>query len=195
MKLRFFGDSYDIVKKSLINWLSPFGEWSVHPMFTEQVSPEAATEFSKFLGASLLSVEVLTPRTDRTEYFASSHKCGHLFLDPDTGLWMKPEPPTRRRPSYLFGEELIAIVRTRPNSLTLVFDKSIARGAERSQTEKKLRRLMSQGLYGVAYVSQVCFILVALDPALIDEAHGRIRKDSKLPLSRLVKLNAVGSRL
>lgn len=39
MKLQYFGDSYDIVKKSLICWLSEFGPWVTHPMFTEDVSP------------------------------------------------------------------------------------------------------------------------------------------------------------
>jgi len=39
MRMRYFGDSYDIVKQSLLRWLRPLGEWSVHPMFTEPVSP------------------------------------------------------------------------------------------------------------------------------------------------------------
>jgi hypothetical protein len=39
MKLRYFGDSYDIVKKSMLAWLSPFGKWQTHPMFTEVVVP------------------------------------------------------------------------------------------------------------------------------------------------------------
>jgi len=104
VKLSFFGDSYDIVKQCLINWLS-FGEWLVHPMFTEPVSPEAAAEYSRFLGASLLSVEVLTPKTDRSQYFGTCHTCGHLFLDPDTGLWIKRARPARalRDPVALSG--------------------------------------------------------------------------------------------
>jgi hypothetical protein len=40
MKLQYFSDSYDIVKKSLIAWLA--GNWAVHPMFTEQVESQAA---------------------------------------------------------------------------------------------------------------------------------------------------------
>lgn len=194
MRPQFFGDSYDIVKQSLIDWLSGFGEWLVHPMFTVSVSRGAATEFSRFLGATLLSVDVLTPETDRSEYFTSCHKCGHLLLDPDIGLRIKRTAPAQA-PSYLFGAELISMVRARPNSLTLVFDQSVARGAERSQIEQKLSHLLSQGIHGLAYVSHACFVLVGLDGALIDKAYQRIRKESRLPLGRLVKLNAAYRRV
>jgi len=54
MKLNYFGDSYDIVKKSLISWLWDFGPWSTHPMFTELVSSEKAAAFSRFLGVQLI---------------------------------------------------------------------------------------------------------------------------------------------
>jgi hypothetical protein len=36
--MRYFGDSYDIVKQSLIRWLADFGQWSAHPMFPEGVA-------------------------------------------------------------------------------------------------------------------------------------------------------------
>ena len=38
MRMDIFGDSYHNVKKSLLRWLKRFGDWSVHPMFTEKGS-------------------------------------------------------------------------------------------------------------------------------------------------------------
>jgi len=47
MRMRYFGDSYDIVKQSLLRWLQSFGPWSVLPMFTEPVSDEEASKRSR----------------------------------------------------------------------------------------------------------------------------------------------------
>lgn len=106
MKRQYFGDSYDIVKKSLIAWLSSFGSWATHPMFTESFEPELAAAFSRLLGTSLLSESVLTPRTNRADYFSPCRTAGNLFLDPDTGVCLQ----TRRHSksvSYVFGGELV----------------------------------------------------------------------------------------
>jgi len=54
MKLKFFGDSYDILKKSFIASLGEFGEWSTHPMFTEQVSEEQAEAFAQLLNTTVI---------------------------------------------------------------------------------------------------------------------------------------------
>ena len=42
MKLKHLGDSYDIVKKSLLQWLSAFGPWAAHPMLRHPTSPAEA---------------------------------------------------------------------------------------------------------------------------------------------------------
>jgi hypothetical protein len=86
MRMRYFGDSHDIVKQSLLRWLRPFGEWSVHPMFTEPVSASDVSVFERFLGAKVISTDVLTNNTDRSAYFSGACSCGNLFLDPDTGI-------------------------------------------------------------------------------------------------------------
>ncbi len=90
MKFKYFGDSYDVVKKSLIAWLCEFGGWYAHPMFTEPVTPDQSALFARFLDAKLVSAEELTPRTDRAAYFSSCLSAGNLFLDPDTGIHLVP---------------------------------------------------------------------------------------------------------
>jgi hypothetical protein len=86
MRLQHFGDSYDIVKKAMLQWLEPFGPWAAHPMFTEPFTPMNANKFARFLGVPLVSFQVLEAATDRDAYFAVDLSRRSLFLDPDTGL-------------------------------------------------------------------------------------------------------------
>lgn len=134
MRMQHFGDSYDIVKKSLLYWLRTFGEWSVHPIFSETVSHADAVAFEKFLGATIISTEELTLTEDRSAYFSSALSCGNLFLDPDKGLCMSSKHKEPQK--YLFASELIWLTKQRPTSLTIVFDQSVRRGSERPDMMK-----------------------------------------------------------
>ena len=187
MHPRFLGDSFDIVKQSLLRWLAACAPWSAHPMFTEPVTTEDVRAYSRLVGAKVISQEVLADRTDRVAYFAPARRCTtHLFLDPDTGLRMR-KTSGQAASSYLFGEELLQIAETRPQLLTLVFDQSIARGRERQQLESKLSALAAHALYGIAYVSHACFFLVGKKGALIKRAFETLKKESGLPESRFLK--------
>jgi hypothetical protein len=136
LKLRYLGDSYDIVKQSFLRWLGTCGKWAAHPMFTERVSPDDVAAFSRLLGVPLLSCDVLESNTTRDAYFAGARTCpDHLFLDPDIGFRLSASR-SKDAPSYLFGPEIISIVSKRPTSLTLVFDQSLARGREREQLKE-----------------------------------------------------------
>jgi len=72
MKLSYFGDSYDIVKRSLLQWLSPFGPWKAHPMFTEPVDSLETKALSRFLGVPFVSEEVLRAGCDHPAYFSAA---------------------------------------------------------------------------------------------------------------------------
>jgi hypothetical protein len=162
-------------------------------MFTECVSNEQAAIFSRLLGVRLLSSDVLETDTDREAYFADARSCAHhLFLDPDTGLRLKVSAG-KDRPSYLFGPEVVSIVRERPKSLTLVFDKSLARGRESEQLQVKLDYLYERGIASAAYVSHACFILMATNEELIGKALGMIERESGLPTTRFL-VNSPHSR-
>jgi hypothetical protein len=189
MKLQFFGDSYDIVKKSLISWLGEFGSWSAHPMFTEPVEPDQASLFARFLGAQLLSTETLTPSTDRATYFMSCWSAGNLFLDPDTGVRLKPRRGLKSV-NYVFGSELIELSHARPTSLTLVFDQSFSRGSQLPHIQEKLEFFASHGIHGFAYSSHAPFLILSPESELAARAHGRLLEVSGLPASRLVTLGA-----
>jgi len=183
---KFLGDSYDIVKQSLLRWLAGMGTWTSHPMFTESISSEQANAFSRLLGTRLLSLDTLTHDTDRDAYLTPVRDCkDHVFLDPDTGIRIKP---TRglKAPCYLFGTELVAIADARPERLILVFDQSLQRGAERKQLESKLSYFANQGVLGVAYVSHACFVLVGKNRSVLESAFETLKRVSSLPESRFL---------
>jgi len=186
----FLGDSFDIVKRSFLQWLVACGSWSAHPMFTKRISDQQARAFEQLLGAPLLSKSVLTQRTDRDAYFTPARRARtHVFLDPDTGVSLRARRG-EAAPRYLFRTELASIASAQPDRLTLVFDKSVPRGGERQALTKKLRTLASDNLYGVAYVSHACFLLVGRDAALVERALKAIHRESRLPERRFLRVDA-----
>src|SRR5262245_52047393 len=100
MKMHYLGDSYDLAKQSLLRWLRPFGEWSVHPMFTEPCSPVELVRLETFLDATVISRRILSPTTNRKRYFASAVRRNHLFLDPNTGVRLQHRR-LKNAPHYL----------------------------------------------------------------------------------------------
>jgi hypothetical protein len=187
MRMKYFGDSYDIVKQSLLRWLRPLGDWSVHPMFTEPVPPEKAAAFAEFLDAEIVSTEVLTSATDRSSYFSCAEPFGNLLLDPDTGLRLQRTRPGKA-PAYMFAPELISLVERRPDALNLVFDQSFSYGSGHLKVKDKLRHLHRHEVFGFAYVSHACFVVVSQDQALVDRAYRQLASESKLPGERLLRV-------
>ena len=209
---KWFGDSYDIVKQSLLRWLCSCGEWQAHPMFTKSVDPRRADKFERFLGVDLVSKEAISGRRNRKNFVAQSKKCqSHLFLDPDTGLRIG-----RATPKHVTGDELVEIAKARPKKLTLVFDQSFSRSSPRNeqpnerppeahpdkpnpasdirreQLKKKLCWLAEQGVHGVAYESHACFVLVSASRDALDRAERTLLRESRLPPDRLVRAKEDG---
>lgn len=186
MKLRYLGDSYDIVKQSLLRWLSSMGSWATHPMFTEPVSSEQADDFASLIGTRLLSIDTLTNGIDRVAYLAPASDCHeHVFIDPDTGIRLKPTRGAKA-PAYIFGTELMEIARARPDRLVLVFDQSLARGSERPQLQSKLQTFADHGVHAVAYVSHACFVLLGSDSSFVEAAFDILLSKSRLPRGRFL---------
>lgn len=185
MRLKHFGDSYDIVKKSLLQWLSTFGPWAAHPMFTQPTTAAEAEAFSRFLGVPLVATDVLDTVCDRAHYFASCHQCHNLLLDPDTGLRLQATEG-RRAPEFIFSKELIDLADVRPQALTLTFDQSLARGREQEQIRAKLVHFAAQGVHAFAYVSHASFVVLGRSAALVQHAREQILATSALPTHRIV---------
>ena len=189
MNLKHFGDSYDIVKKSLLEWLSAFGPWAAHPMFTHPTNAAEAEAFSRFLGVPLVSTKVLDRACNRANYFASCCQCHSLLLDPDTGVRVEAAESSRV-PEFVFAEELIGLADARPRALTLTFDQSLARGREQEEIRAKLVHFAAHGVHGFAYTSQASFMVLCRSRTLVQEAHERILAMSGLPARRIVTIEA-----
>jgi len=190
MDLKHFGDSYDLVKKSLIAWLLDLGAWSAHPMFTHHVSCAAAGKFERFLGVPILSRARLRSDSDRIRYFTVCNAAQHVFLDPDTGLRVTPVPPSKA-PHFLLSDDLIRLAQARPRYLTLTFDQSLSRGARREpQIRAKLARFAATGIHSFAYVSHASFIIFGCSRTQVDRAYRTVLTKSGLPARCFVRSHA-----
>lgn len=188
MDLKHFGDSYDIVKKALLQWLSPFGPWAAHPMFTHAVTDIEAAAFSNFLGVPLASTAVIAVDSDRPEYFAACGDCRSIFLDPDTGVRLHRREP-KRATEFIFADEIVKIAKIKERGLVLVFDQSLARGSERDHVQAKLDHFMAQGIDGFAYISHASFLVLGRSGALVRDARNHVVAISGLPEGRIVRIN------
>ena len=136
-------------------------------------------------GAKIVSANVLEPGIDRSLYFEGASSCGHLFVDPNTGVCLK-EVRGKKAPQYLFASELLRLANQRPEHLTMVFDQSLGRGAARRELGEKLARLGNEGITGFAYVSHACFIIVSRNESLVEEARNAMVNNCRLPEARLL---------
>ena len=194
MNLKHFGDSYDIVKQSLLQWLSGFGPWAAHPMFTHAVAEEEAAAFSRFLGARLVSTEVLVQGCDRRAYLTGFGDCRSIFLDPDTGVRLR-SGNGKRSTEFIFGEELVSIAAACSRGLVLTFDQSLSRGRKPEQVLEKLDYFLARGLAGFAYVSHASFLALGQSGLVVREALDQVLAASGLPASRIVTATQSQNRL
>ena len=187
MRLAYFGDSFDLVKRSLIASLADFGPWSVQPMFTELVSRPDAARFARFLGATLVSGRQLASDTDRSDFLQSSMRAHALLLDPDTGL--KENVRHGKRPHYLLFSELSDLVAARPRELTVVFDQSVARAkddARRNELGEKLKALAELNVSACYYFSHAPCLIASRSKRVLRSARRVLLRSARLPESRLL---------
>jgi len=158
-------------------------------MFTEEVPQNEAEAFSQafslLLGVPLISKERLNART-RQSFLAAARNCRcHLFLDPDTGLYIGKRRCSKA--THLSLSELVDIACSRPHLLTLVFDQCFDRRQKREeQLRNKLRALAVDGVHGIAYHSHACFLLVGCDANLVEHARDVLLQESHFPPERFI---------
>ena len=189
-----FGDTYDIAKLSMLPWLARIEGWFYHPMYFPgqgEVYDEAFPgRFADFLGVPLVDGNI----GDRCQLVNSvAGNPGHLFLDPDIGLWNGDRDPECGWDKHISMRELarIANVPVREHWLTLVYDQSysyyIGDAVRRQRVKRKLQTLWDvHRVHGVAYVSHVPVIWASTDPITLSVATQRFLRASRLPESRLV---------
>lgn len=188
MRMKYLGDSYDVVKRSLLAGLAGVGPWLMHPMLTEADDVEHLAHLERMIGADALSSALLTSKTDRQTYFAACASAGHLFIDPNTGLRIK-RITGKRAPDFLFLDELVELAKARPGALTIVFDQSLSRASRLADLKNKLHHLREHGLTSFAYDSHACFVISGYDGLLVDRARMRLIDALGLPECRLLTVD------
>jgi hypothetical protein len=145
MNPRYFGDSYDIVKRFFCD-VSRSAGYTVYvePMYTCTWTRSTSRSFSRLIGARELSASVNRPAV--------------LLIDPDKGIRDRPGPA-----HTTFGA---VAERCGQVDLCLVFDQSFSRGPRsRDDLKRKLRSFLALGIRGVYYDSHARFLICGTTPA------------------------------
>lgn len=187
MKMGYFGDTYDVTKRFLLGAIAPDAtEWVAFPMFTHKVTKDDIAAYEKFLRVSVTSRDALIPNDNRTKHLPPSHH-RHIFLDPNTGIKIKPFNGARSV-EYVFGPELVALCKQVHERLLLVFDQSIPNGlpnVKRAYIAKKLGYFSEKRISCFAYLSHTCFVVLSDSESTCQTARAHLLA-SHLPQSRLV---------
>lgn len=183
--MEYFGDSYDVVKRFLLRSLGPTASWDAFPMLTHEVSELDLAAFEEFLGVRIASPGVLAAEVDRAQHLRVMPNRLYVFLDPDTGIKLKPCGGARSA-KYVFGPELVDLCLDDPQRLVLVFDQSFSRNEEREQSmNDKLAYFYGRGVHSFAYLSHACFVVLSASRPVLDSAFDRLIKTG-LPASRIL---------
>lgn len=150
MNPKYFGDSYDIVKRFFCTELNVLGYTIVvNPMFTGEWNGNE-NMFLRFIGAPLSSVA-----SDPLRRTA-------LFIDPDTGV--------NRRPSNQHISLMQLKEAASKHELVFSFDQSFSRQHDANVVmTEKLNFLREQGCHAIYYDSHARFLFVANNRLLLDE--------------------------
>lgn len=202
MHPRYLGDYYDIVKRELMRGLLPGERWTAHPMYFDYSTPgdpqrAFPRRYASFLRVRLLDGDIW----DRDKVVDVSARChGHLFLDPDHGIWLgKNLEPVGGWMRHLKGSEVVQIVRSegRESSLTLVF--ADTRRDNFNARHRRITEMLSgiqqrHQIHGNGYVSSLAFVWLSMDGDLVEEATRRLLERSGLPRWRMADSGNLGTQ-
>ena len=190
-----FGDSYDMAKLRVMQWLVP-GKWTAHPMwYNEKPAPVWARPFLVRY-AQALNVRIVSGGASqyRDAFLPAARRCTeHLLLDPDKGL----ERPRNHRvlpKTHVTFDEFIRIVNSskRQDKITLIYDQAYQTGPDlvaRIGNKIQDMRNADANIHAVAYIAHrpnVTFMWAVKDCKVITEATQRMQMDSQFPVCRFV---------
>lgn len=170
MNERWFGDSYDIVKRFFVGVVTANG-YTVYadPMFTGR----GERAFLRFIQAA-------------THADGASLKNSALFMDPDTGVSVHDGASKRHTNVTALVEKLSE------HDLVFVFDQAFSRALPaRPQLFRKLRKLQALGAHAFYYDSHARFLFCTRTLARLTSLRRAIVKTG-LPENRVVSLGAAG---
>lgn len=191
MNPNHFGDSLDMAKRQIKEWLAANEQWYAHPMWYDlRPEPDWCPNFLERY-ASALNLRIVDETCNRGELVAEASACAdYLLLDPDTGLNDMLYPTSK----YVRLKEFVDIVAApnRRKALTLVYDQSYQRNnIERIRRAicNKLQRMhgINQNIHIVGYAGMsVSFILASSNRDVVTMASQRMQRESHFPARRFV---------
>jgi len=183
VRIEFFGDSYDVVKRFLLATLDADGMWAAFPMFTHEPTRAELVAFESFVGVRVL--DPLALPAPRVGYFGAAGNSTRLLLDPDTGVRLD-RFGGKASASYVFADEVVDLSHALPGRMTVVFDQSYSRAEpQETQLRRKLVHLSAAGVTGFAYLSHASFLVLSSEPEVLCQARQRLT-EAHLPETRLV---------
>jgi hypothetical protein len=184
MRLKYFGDSYDIVKRALLQWLAPLGQWYVQPLFTDDVSPQQAAVFARFLGARLVDPFLARTGKEREMALDACKGTGNLLMDPDVGVVLPQTGKTVKR-THLSATALQVLCTSNPGHVIMSFDQALRREAPEESLRSKVVWLSERQTAAIAFQSHASFVLCSSSADRVGEVT-RLLQEAGLPDSRLV---------
>ncbi len=189
MRMKYFGDSYDFVKRVALATIGSGATWDAFPMFTEHVSDAQVRAYEKFVGVTVLAREPLTPAPFRENRFSASAEHRHVFLDPNTGVRLRPQGG-KAGTDRVLGREIAALCSGYPDRVVVVFDQAFAFGSAPRTLGEKLHFFEAEGIYGFAYLSHACLLVLSENSVLCERAYDRLLS-LHLPEKRLLRSSGV----
>jgi len=150
MNSKYFGDSFDIVKRFFVGNIREMGyQVFVDPMFTDEWNG-LENKFYDFLGAAPLPLESLATSSGKTAF----------LLDPDKGIG----PKTTKR--HVTVEMIVDYLQK--HEIVFSFDQSFSRGGNAlKKMREKLSLLKKEGAAGFYYDSHARFLFSAKSPEVL----------------------------
>ena len=191
-----FGDSHDMAKRQIMQWLAPDEEWRAHPMWylNRPEQPHDNAFLREYAGA--LNIDIVDCESrERNAFLEVATECyEHLILDPDKGLSRQDDGTSLQ---HVAIPEFIQIVNSpnRKGKLTLIYDGSHSYHHVLPQARTKLQdlRAADENVHAVSYIahepSGVAFVWASKNPDLITNATRRMQKASRFPSCRFVDDN------
>ena len=193
MHLKYFADSYEYVKRALINAIAEPPEWVVHPMLFRSIDggrPGGGLDIAEYAAFLGLPEGAVLPGNARTRQQlvedVAGHRSTHLFLDPDKGI-VKGNGDTE---TVTVGQ-VRDIVGQRPDRITLVFDHAFRDGGDaRQKVEEKRDLVCGEDHHGGAVVVRehrtVCFIWLSTDEGSAAAVMDRLQDHLHIPDQRII---------
>ena len=168
MNPKWYGDSYDIVKRFFVKALKELGYYVyIDPMFTDDET-EIRVQFIKLIGAEILSDK--SPVEDRKA----------ILIDPDTGIGKK------RTPKHILMKDLVNMMGK--YSIVFAFDQSFSRGKDdKEQMITKLKTMHELGAVGFYYDSHAKFLFSSKSLKEIESLKHHL-KNIGIPACRIIEI-------